>query len=120
MTAGGEEELICDFAETYHVLDWRGLPLHLAAILANGLSENSRSKRKLVGTGIGTETSLLAMILDAVNMLLWRYTERGTEKPQSVYGLLEGKENPAPQRRHRTFRSGADFMREYRRFTEGV
>ena len=30
-----EDELICDMAETYHVLNWRELPLKTAAILAS-------------------------------------------------------------------------------------
>ena len=29
-----EDELICDMAETYHVLNWRELPLKTAAIAA--------------------------------------------------------------------------------------
>ena len=49
MAAGGGDELICDFAEYYNVLDWRALPLPLAAVLAAGLPEGSRSVRRLAG-----------------------------------------------------------------------
>ena len=34
MTALAPDELVCDMAETYHVLDWRALGLPLAATLA--------------------------------------------------------------------------------------
>lgn len=37
MVAVDEEALICDFAETYNILDWRELPCRTAAILASGL-----------------------------------------------------------------------------------
>ena len=37
MLNAGEDELVCDFAETYHILDLRALPVPLAATLAWGL-----------------------------------------------------------------------------------
>ena len=39
MAAQYPEELTCDMAETYHVLDWRALGLPLAATLAAGLRD---------------------------------------------------------------------------------
>lgn len=49
MLAEGRDELICDFAETYHVLDFWALPIPLMATLAAGLRENSRVKMKMAG-----------------------------------------------------------------------
>ena len=43
MAALAPDELVCDMAETYHVLDWRALGLPLAATLAGGLRETSRT-----------------------------------------------------------------------------
>lgn len=37
-----EDALICDLAETYHVLDYRSLPLLTAATLASGLRSDAR------------------------------------------------------------------------------
>lgn len=37
-----EDALICDFAETYNVLDYRALPLRTAATLASGLRADAR------------------------------------------------------------------------------
>lgn len=37
-----EDALICDLAETYHVLDYRALPLKTAAALASGLRADAR------------------------------------------------------------------------------
>ena len=36
MAALAPDELVCDMAENYHVLDWRALGLPLAATLAGG------------------------------------------------------------------------------------
>lgn len=42
MIATDEDALICDLAETYHVFDYRGLPLKTAAALASGLRNDAR------------------------------------------------------------------------------
>lgn len=59
-----ETELICDFAEFYHVYDWRALPLKTAGALAAGLGENSRCGRKDAGYIVSTDTILAAMLID--------------------------------------------------------
>lgn len=111
MSAGGEAELICDFAEYYHVLNWRGLPLSLAATLAAGLPRDSRSKRRLRGDVFSMDTLLLARIVDGVNLILWRYSKEGTDKPESILEALLGSSETKPK--PRVFRSGAEFMRAY-------
>ena len=64
MAARDEDALVCDMAETYHIFDYRALPLFLAARLACGLRENSRSKMRLAGNRIELRDALLAAILD--------------------------------------------------------
>ena len=71
MAAQYPEELTCDMAETYHVLDWRALGLPLAATLAAGLRENSRTRMALAGAKVPTETLLLGQAADALQLLLW-------------------------------------------------
>ena len=114
MVAAGEDELICDFAQTYHVLHWRGLPPLLAATLAAGLPEDSRVKRRISGAQQNTNTLLLAHLADSAALLLWRYAKSGTPKPQSFVELLTGTAEPEPE--IRVFRSGADFDRALARF----
>ena len=67
MAAQYPEELTCDMAETYHVLDWRALGLPLAATLAAGLRENSRTRMALAGAKVPTETLLLGAATAAVD-----------------------------------------------------
>lgn len=53
------------------MLDWRALPLRLAATLAAGLPETSRSLRKAAGRTVDFETELLAYAADRLTQVLW-------------------------------------------------
>lgn len=88
------DALYCDFVETYHIFDYEALPSGVAARLASGLRDDSRIKMKLSGTNITLKESLLAGILDALNILVWQNTENGQKnrnKPQSVFKRLTEK-----------------------------
>ena len=88
-------------------MDWRGLPLLLAATLASGLPEDSRCRRRLSGARVPTDTMLLATIADQLALLLWRYAAQGTPKPESILDtLLRDKPKAKP---FKVFRSGAEF-----------
>lgn len=82
-----EDALTCDFAEVYHVYDWRSLPARTAATLAMGLGPDSRIMRKLSGVPITMETLLLATIADALHILVWQNTKagaRGCNRPALI------------------------------------
>lgn len=116
MSAGSEDDLICDFAEYYHVLYWRELPLKLAATLAFGLPPDSRSKRRISQVDTPIETLLLAKITDLLATWIWWNSEdgeKGRNRPQSIVAALT--EDKAPERKYRVFRSGDDFRSEYDR-----
>ena len=49
MAAQYPEELTCDMAETYHVLDWRALGLPLAATLAADVQAAAPAEEKPEG-----------------------------------------------------------------------
>ena len=87
MAALDETARMCDFAEVYHVLDWRARPVFTAAALASGLGPNSRIMRKISGAPASAETLLLAMIADALHVLAWQNTKdgvKGRNRPQSI------------------------------------
>lgn len=92
-----ETALICDFAETYHILDYRALSLKTAAALASGLPEDSRIMMKITGQRINTKTALLAGILDRLTTLVWFQTEdghKGRNRPESVLARLTKEPEP--------------------------
>lgn len=110
MAALDETALICDFAEVYHVLDWRQLPVFTAAALAAGLGPNSRIARKITGAPVDTDTMLLAMIADALYVLAWQNTKdgaKGRNRPKSIMQTLLGGEKKAQET------SGFDSVEAY-------
>ena len=87
-------ELVCDMAEVYHVLDWHSLGLPLAATLAAGLGEDSRSYKALHGIKVSARTMMMAAIVDNLALLVWAKTvdgQKGRNRPQSVQQLLLGE-----------------------------
>lgn len=105
------DELDCDFAETYGVFAREALPVRKAAVLAAGLPDNSRVKRRLSGARTGLEAQLLALCADALHVLVWQNTkdgQRGRNKPQMIAErMLEAEQ---PEEELQSFSSGAAFM----------
>lgn len=117
-----EESLICDFAETYSIYNYKSLPLKLVATLASGLSGDSRIKRKLSGLNHSIDTLLLACIVDRLSLLLWRDTKdasKGKNKPESMYELLTSS-NKDVSESHNSFTSGKDFEKERQRILDKI
>lgn len=117
-----EGALVCDFAETYHIYDYRLLPAGLAATLAVGLGENSRIKRlvkkKRTGQTVSNTELLLAALIDRVGALMCLL---GAEEPEMSFveecyvGVLKQETRDGLQR----FGSVDDFKAERNRLING-
>ena len=91
----GEDELICDLAETYHILNYRELSPVLVATLSVGLREDSRIKKKITGVSISAEQMLMAIMADNLQFLAWTKTkeaEKGKGRPDSILQKLLGND----------------------------
>lgn len=89
--AEAETELICDFAEVYHIYDYQALQVEYAATLVLGLGENSRVKMKVNGQKQPTNILLLAAIADRLSTLVWFETKDGhanRNRPKSFLDAL--------------------------------
>ncbi len=107
--AKDEEALICDFAETYHIYDYRSLPLSRVAIFAVGLRDDSRTKMRINGMKYPTATLLLASAIDRLSLLVWMNSKdgaNGINRPKSILNELMGKED---EKDIEAFESSADF-----------
>ena len=112
MIAEDEDALICDFAETYRIYDYRQLPPTRAAVFALGLRDNSRIKMKLSGQRVMLDTILLAGISDRLSTLVWWKTkdgQKGINKPAMLAETLAGKKPRDID--VIVFNSGEDFER---------
>lgn len=118
-----EEELICDLAEYYHLFipnfDVEELPGGITpsfvATLTFGLSENSRTKRKLSKQKVSLEEMLLAIIADRLGILVWQPTKdghKGRNQPKSIFKDLT--EEKKAKEELQTFQSAEDFEEWYK------
>lgn len=89
-----EDLIICDLAETYHVLDYKSLPPTLVATLVAGLRDDSRLKLKAAKVKAPLNTILLASIIDRIS---------GDEKMKLTNSLFEKEEY------HFNYKSIKDF-----------
>ena len=91
-----ENALICDLAETYHIYDYKKLPLTQVAIFAIGLKDNSRIKMKMSDQLVPMETLLFAGIFDRLSLLLWGQTkdgQKGKNRPTMIFETLTVKKS---------------------------
>lgn len=122
MIHADETALICDMAETYHVLDWRALPIHTAAALASGLREDSRVRLRMSGQKADAQMMLLAAAVDRLSFLAWAQTkdaERGVNRPASIVAAMTAETETA-QKEYNVYRSPEAFDDEWKRLTGGV
>ena len=112
-----ETALICDFAETYHIFDYRALPLRTAAALASGLRRNSRIMIRMSGIGVDPDTLLLAAAVDRLSFLAWVKTKDGQKnrnRPKSIVADLMGKNRKKDE--YDAYESAEDFDAARARF----
>jgi hypothetical protein len=111
-----EDALICDLAETYHILDYKGLPPSLVATLACGLRDNSRVMMHFSGNNITFERLLMARIADDSAFLAWSKTkdaQKGHGRPQSIVQALTGRK----EKDFETYQSPDDFKAAWAHLT---
>ena len=82
-----KDELECDMAETYHIYDLRALPVRKLAVLALGLSKDSRVMMAMAGAKLTTNETLLCLIVDRLTTLAWMQSRDGAagrNRPKSI------------------------------------
>lgn len=114
MLGKDEDAVICDLAETYHILDMYSLPVELVAVLVTGLRTDSRIKLKLANVRDPMDTLLLAALVDNTAWLKWSRTrdaEKGVNPPESIFKKLIGADE-----KKTVFKGGAEFDEAKRLF----
>jgi hypothetical protein len=107
--------LICDFAEYYHIYDYKVLPLEYVSTLFFGLRAESRSKLSLTKQRLPADVLLLAFIADALNTLVWFQSEdgqKGRNRPKSIYDVLTGANGKVTDENVLSFSSAEEFEKE--------
>lgn len=99
-----EAALICDLAETYHIYDYRSLPVQLVATLSAGLRDNARIKLKAADSPVNLEIMILSAIADNLTMLRAGLSKDGGKPFLFTEALRDETKEKA-----RGFRSVDDF-----------
>lgn len=113
MLAADRDALICDLAETYHVLDMTALPVPLLATLAAGLRGDSRIRLAMSGERVTNAEMLQAAMLDRLTTLCWMQSRdgaHGRRRPPSVLDAISGKEEQSDSKPV-AYNTPADFER---------
>lgn len=113
MTRVGEDDLICDLAETYHVYDWRALPLKTAATLAAGLGSESRIMMRISGQKIKSSVIMQAAIVDRLSLLCWAQTKdaaKGRNRPKMILDTLLSERAEKKTEKPKNYVSGEAFL----------
>lgn len=115
-----KEALLCDLAETYHIYDYKQLPLSAVAVFSCGLRENSRIKMKMNEQLVPLETLLLAGISDKLSILLWFNSKDGQKNQNRPTSILESLSGSEPQQKNEVvFDSGEDFEKTRQKLLNG-
>ena len=97
MLAFDRNALICDLAETYHIYDYRALPVTTLAALACGLRADSRIKLKLSGIAEVSNEVLLIQIFDILQLMRYQwFASKKDAPPKLLSEMLIGKAPETP------------------------
>lgn len=104
--------------------DYKRLPVDLVAAFFVGLRADSRIKMAMAGESYRykPDTMLLAMAVDALNILVWSKTkaaEKGEGRPESITAALFGDHKEEPEKYER-FQTGADFEARRKQILESI
>ena len=119
MIAVDETALICDLAETYHIYDYKSLPLTKVATFSVGLRDDSRIKLKMNNMRCSLKEMLLATIADKLSMLVWMNSEdgqKGNNRPISILATLFGDKE---EKSNVAFDTPEDFENAKKKIIEG-
>lgn len=111
-----ESALICDFAETYHIYDYRSLPVNLAATLAAGLRDESRIKQKTTEAKASLTNTLLAIVADHLSAI--RHLLSDSSELPSMTKMLYGEDDDDEESKVKGFASGAAFDAQWQAINE--
>lgn len=118
MVAFDENAMICDFAETYHIYDYKSLPLQTAAILATGLGENSRIMKKMRGDRLPSSNLLIAMVYDLLANFIWAVYGDGAP-PASIIEDLYDIETDTTKSQIKSYNSPEEYEQDRRKLIGG-
>lgn len=103
--------MVCDFAEYYHITNYRSIPAQTVYTLVLGLREGSRLISKVRDRNYTTDQILMAHAIDRLSILCWQGTkdaQHNRNRPQSLIEIMTEKKTESDVQ---SFDSPEDFER---------
>lgn len=115
-----ENALICDYAEYYHVYDFRRLPARYAAILASGLRAESRSVMAMSSQTIRPNTQLLINLVDELQIVMYQQRAVAGSKHNPKPTLIMDKiKEQQTKKKNEAFDTPEEFWKARERILKG-
>lgn len=117
MIAQYEDEVICDFAQFYHIYDYLQFGVKKAAILAYGLPKESRVMSKLNNRDYTLEEYYLVALIDEIRNFEHSYISAHSKtKPAKPKRITDSMMNKGTTESDvRSYDSAEDFEAELRK-----
>lgn len=110
------DALICDLAETYHVLDYRTVPVGTLATLCAGLHDDSRIKLKIMNLHRIAPAFVGVRIADTLTMIL--HCLAGSKKKPKLYQEIMSEKQE--KKKAAGFATIEEFEEAMKRITKNV
>lgn len=110
------DAVICDLAETYHVLDYRSIPIMTLATLCAGLRDDSRIKMRMMEMHMVAPSFAFVRIADTLTMIL-HVLAGDKSKPKLYQDIMTGKQI---KKKTTGFSSIEEFEEARKRFLNNV
>lgn len=110
--------MICDLAETYHILNYKELSPDLVATLVLGLRDNSRVKMNISESKLTFEQMLLASAVDNLNFLAWTKTKDAQKNMNRPKSVLEKILNEEQKVEYKAFETAEELEAFFKRINE--
>lgn len=92
MLGTDRDAVICDLAETYHVLDYTTVPVMTLAALCAGLHDDSRIKMRMMGMNKIAPSFALVRAADMLTIINYALTaKQGSKLPTLYQDIMNGK-----------------------------
>lgn len=91
-----KSEVLCDFAEYYHIYRMEEYPVSYIAILLCGLPSKSRTVMAISGQTTNTTDMLIAMAVDRLSLLWWSKTQDATKGKNRPKLIMESLSDSKP------------------------
>ena len=101
------DAVVCDLAETYHILDYKAVPVMTLATLCAGLHDDSRIKMRMMGLRHIAPSFAFVRMADTLTILNYALTaKKGAKMPTLYQDIMTSKQE---KRKQDGFSSIAEF-----------